>query len=161
MSLEIKVSGAWRTISRPYIKDNGVWKRPTNIYYKVNGIWKNVYFNGSSATYYFCPYHKSLEEHNGSAYNRALYGILCKQHIGKFLYSDIDKIYTICELPQKNSLCDVIFDYPPASGFSDKPVYITYVDDSYGGYTYKINNAHFINAGTYQLQFTGSSFNVV
>jgi len=51
MSLNVKVSGIWKSITELYVKTSGNWVRCIDTYVKVGGVWKSVFYEPGSQTY--------------------------------------------------------------------------------------------------------------
>lgn len=179
MAVKYNVSGAWRTVNQICLKVNGSWKVPRYIYHKVKGVWKIVYPEEQSLhTYYFSPVHYSAEEHRGNASRNTLYGIIADKYYGTLrTYPNDDRQYSDKDIWRMTNFSvngddyspthpsqgpyKIHFTYPPAGGFSDKNVYI-YMPGEFGlGSGCKINNPQKINAGTYIMNFNGSTFTMV
>ena len=50
MTLSVKNSGAWRTITGLYVKASGVWRTATNGYIKSGGVWREFFTSAINVT---------------------------------------------------------------------------------------------------------------
>lgn len=164
MATKYRVSDSWRNVSNSYIKANGIWKKATAVYRKINGLWKCIEGEDPNRVYYFWPIKNSDEQYNGMHDIKAsVTGFAGTEDPGySTFYNEMkpdenqgNTVGAINFTP--GNKYKVSFEYPPAHGYSDKYVYIRAAN----GNEYRLYSANLINTGIYNLQFTGSSFNIV
>ena len=51
MSLNVKVSGVWKSITQLYVNVSGTWKQCIDAYVRVGGVWKSVLYETGSTPY--------------------------------------------------------------------------------------------------------------